>query len=66
MCYECHEELLHNPVLLKEDVERFNTLVKERKLDEDEKSEGREKIAGRIELFHEVISAGLNALLDES
>jgi len=27
-CYECHEELLHNPVLLPEDVGRFAELVR--------------------------------------
>lgn len=36
-----------------------------RGLDEDEKQEGREKLAGRIRLFHEVIEAGLMALDSE-
>jgi hypothetical protein len=36
-CYECHEELLHNPVLLPADVERFAALVRQASLDEDER-----------------------------
>jgi hypothetical protein len=61
-CYECHEELLHNPVLLPEDVAAFANLVRNRGLDEITKPESREKIGGRIELLHEVISAGLKTL----
>jgi hypothetical protein len=33
-CYECHEELLHNPVLTKADIERFAALVQRRGLSE--------------------------------
>ena len=36
-CYECHEELLHNPVLLPEDVHAFSELVKSRGLNEGQK-----------------------------
>jgi hypothetical protein len=61
-CYECHEELLHNPVLTQHDVARFRRLVARRGLEEDEKPTGREKLAGRIRLFHEIIEAGLLAL----
>lgn len=61
-CYECHELLLHNPVLLREDIERFAALVKEHGLSEDEKPDNFERIAGRIRLFHEVIAQGLAAL----
>jgi len=61
-CYECHEELLHNPVLLPEDIAAFAALVKARGFAEDKKPEGREKISGRIRLFHEVIAAGLQVL----
>ncbi|MBI4915865.1 MAG: hypothetical protein HY825_08455 [Acidobacteria bacterium] len=64
-CYECHEELLHNPVLLPEDLDAFRRLVALRGLDEARKPASRVKIAGRIELFHEVIAAGLEALLTE-
>ena len=61
-CYECHEELLHNPVLLPEDISNFAELVRSRDLNEDEKPENRVKLAGRIQLLHEVIAAGLREL----
>jgi len=61
-CYECHEELLHNPVFTKADIELFAALVRRRGLDEDEKTASREKLAGRIQLLHAVIAAGLNSL----
>jgi hypothetical protein len=62
-CYECHEELLHNPVLLPTDIKLFADLVKQRGLNETKKDEKRDKLAGRIVLFHEIIAAGLSALL---
>ena len=61
-CYECHEELLHNPVLLPADVERFAELVRSRQLAENQKPDDRKKIAGRVALFHEVIARGLAEL----
>jgi len=61
-CYECHEELLHNPVLLPEDITRFSDLVRSRGLSEESKPEDRSKIAGRIALFRDVISCGLSVL----
>jgi len=57
-CYECHEELLHNPVFIPEDLELFSKVVKRRGLDEKIKSEDRSKLAGRIRLLHEIISKG--------
>ena len=65
-CYECHEELLHNPVVLPEDIELFATLVHRRKLGERHKSASRRQIAGRIKLFQAVISRGIEALLSEN
>ena len=62
-CYECHEELLHNPVLLPTDIKRFRELVRMRGLNESEKTESKDKIARRIELLHEVIEKGIKALL---
>jgi hypothetical protein len=62
-CYECHEELLHNPVLLPDDVSAFARLVVARSLNEDGKPEDRSKLAGRIMLLQQVISAGLRELL---
>lgn len=64
-CYECHEELLHNPVLLPEDIDRFAALVRDRGLAEDEKTEDRSKLGGRVRLFHEIIARGLRALHDK-
>jgi hypothetical protein len=65
-CYECHEELLHNPVLLPNDVATFSRLVRARGLNEDGKPQDRNKLAGRIMLLQQVISVGLKALLGES
>ena len=64
-CYECHEELLHNPVLLPDDIARFAQLVRLRGLSEKIKPENRSQIAGRIALFHEVIARGLQLLQEE-
>ena len=64
-CYDCHEELLHNPVLLPEDVERFADLVKRKGLNENRKTTSKGKIAGRIKLLHEVIEKGIESLLNE-
>jgi hypothetical protein len=65
-CYECHEELLHNPVFTAKDMGQFAELVRLRGLAEDAKSGDRSKLAGRVRLFHELIEAGLSALLAES
>ena len=61
-CYECHELVLHNPVLLPEDVTAFAALVRERGLAESTKGRSHKKLAARIKLFNEVIAAGLKAL----
>lgn len=65
-CYECHEELVHNPVLLPEDIDQFAELVKQRGLSEEMKTESREPIAGRVALLHEVIARGIASLRNES
>lgn len=62
-CFECHEELLHNPVLLPDDIKKFAQLVSERGLSENIKGEDRTKAAGRIVLFHEIIARGLKDIL---
>ena len=62
-CYECHEELLHNPVFLSTDISRFAKLVELRNLNESKKPKNKDKIAGRIVLLHEVIEKGIKALL---
>lgn len=61
-CYECHEELIHNPVFLPIDIEKFAQLVQQRGLTELEKRDNRIGIAERIKLMHEVIAAGLSTL----
>lgn len=64
-CYECHEELLHNPVLLPEDIELFASIVKQRGLSEGQKTTDRSKLAGRIMLLHEALARGLHSLAKE-
>ena len=61
-CYECHEELLHNPVFLPKDIERLARLCRKRGYGEEVKTDGRDRLAGRIIVLHEVIDAGLSAL----
>ncbi len=61
-CYECHEELLHNPVFLPDDIEGLAELVKDRDLSETTKSDSRAKHASRIELLHEIIARGIEVL----
>jgi hypothetical protein len=51
--------------MLPEDIARFSTLIRTRGLSEEQKSENREKIAGRIVLFHEIIARGLQNLCEE-
>lgn len=65
-CYECHEELLHNPVLLPQDIKKFAEIIKLRGLNETQKTEGREKLGGRIMLFHEIIAIGLKSLAGDT
>ena len=64
-CYECHEELLHNPVLLPPDLAHFAELVRIRSLSEEQKSEDRTLLAGRVKLLQEVIARGLASILAE-
>jgi hypothetical protein len=65
-CYECHEVLLHNPVFTKADIERFAALVQRCGLNEDEKTASRERLAGRIQLLHKIIAAGLKSLAESA
>ena len=58
-CYDCHEELLHNPILLPQDITRFAELIIIRRLNETQKTRSKEKLGGRIKLFHEIIERGL-------
>lgn len=61
-CYDCHEELLHNPIFLPGDIVHFTDLVKQRGLDENRKADAKNKIAGRIKLLQEIIQQGLKEL----
>jgi len=61
-CYDCHEELLHNPVLLPEDIDLFSIIVQNKGLSEHEKTASREKLGRRIMLFREIIRRGLEEI----
>ena len=54
------------PVFLPEDIAALSALVKAGGLSEDEKTDDRTKLAGRIRLLHDVIQAGLNNLKSET
>ena|SRR5215475_9382766 len=62
-CYECHEELIHNPVFLPEDIDRFAELVALKGLRDSTKTTDRSRLGGRIELLHKAISLGIAMLL---
>ena len=62
-CYDCHELLLHNPVLLPNDVERLREIIVARGYGERMKERGYRKLAGRIRLLHDAIDLGLDGLL---
>jgi hypothetical protein len=64
-CYECHEELLHNPVFLPADIQGLRDLVKFRGFSEQEKPATRTKLAGRIELLNEIIARGIETLIKD-
>lgn len=65
-CYDCHEELIHNPVLLPQDIGLLADLVRRRGFSEEKKTNSRHLLAGRIHLFHEVIRKGLVAVQQAS
>lgn len=63
LCYDCHEELLHNPVLLPEELDMLAKLASMRGLSEDNRTDDRTKLGGRIKLLHEAVHLGLESLL---
>lgn len=63
-CYDCHEELLHNPVFLPKDVDGFRELVELRNLNETVKTGSRRRLAKRVRLLHEVLECGLAVVLE--
>ena len=62
LCYDCHEVLLHNPIFLKKDLDRFRMLIKDHGFNETKKTESTRQLAGRIVLLHEIIEKGLEVL----
>ena len=52
-------------MLLPEDIKRLADIIQSRGFAEDKKTESREKIAGRIMLFREVIKRGLEQIEKE-
>jgi hypothetical protein len=66
LCYDCHELLIHNPVLSPEDMEDFAKLVRERGFSEKQKESSYRKLTGRVLLFNEVIHRGLAALSEDA
>ena len=64
-CYECHEVLLHNPVLLPEDIGLLKKIYKIKGLQEDVKTESYEKLKKKIIVLKEVISLGLKKYLED-
>jgi len=63
-CYECHEELLHNPMLLEEDIRRLAELFELSEASEpDGKPFEKVRLARRIEIFHNTIAEGVRCLL---
>jgi hypothetical protein len=62
-CYDCHEVLLHNPVLLPNGIKRLRKIIVALGYGERKKERGYRKLAGRIRLLHDVIDAGLTSVL---
>jgi hypothetical protein len=65
VCLECRDELLGQPVLLPWDMARLSSLIRQAGFAEDVRTTDRSKMAGRVSLFHEVISRGLDVLMEE-
>ena len=64
-CYECHEEMLHNPVFLPQDIEGLKELVVQRGLFEKRKTRSRQKLVERVKLLQEAVSTGIRVLLSQ-
>jgi hypothetical protein len=62
LCYECHEELLHNPVFLPEDIKMFREIIMHRGFQEDSRSDDLSHLSNRISLLHQIIQEGLRAM----
>ena len=65
-CYDCGEVLLHNPVLLPEDISKLSELYRLKNVNEDDKADNMLKYRERITLFHEIMQKGLDMVLTEA
>lgn len=65
MCAECRDQLLGQPVLLAWDLALLSSLIRQAGLSEEQRTSDRSKMAGRVQLFHEVIARGLLVLTEE-
>jgi len=61
-CYDCHEELLHNPVFLPENIRVLASIAKQCGATESQKTKSKEKLGKRIQILQEAISIGLNMM----
>ena len=58
--------MIHNPILLPEDIKKLAEIVKRKKLNENTKPGHRKKIGQRIRLFQEIISIGIHKKYNET
>ena len=65
-CYECHEELLHNPILLPDDIAKLRQCFVQKGITETEKTNDRILAARRVALLHEVIQRGISSMQNDS
>ena len=65
-CYDCGEVLLHNPVLLPEDISKLSELYRLKNVNEGDKADNMLKYRERIKLFHEIMQKGLDMVLTEA
>ena len=64
-CYDCHEELLHNPIILKSEMDKLAEIFKIIGANEDVKTERKDKLKQRIITLKEVIRKGIDICLSE-
>jgi len=64
-CYDCHEELLHNPIILKTEMDKLSEIFKIIGANEDVKTESKDKLKQRIVTLKEVIRKGIDIYLSE-
>lgn len=57
--------MLHNPVILPEDIDRLATIIRAKGLNEDTKSDSKDKLAARIMLLQDIIHKGIDAVSNQ-